>query len=88
MTAGFLVFTVSSQLSMKLRLDLAGQLAANGTIGCSSLNLMLRPYVAVVMIIDVINQMIYRFILWKTWRFICVFLVLATIGHWIFLLRS
>jgi len=49
---------------------------------------MLRPYVAVVMIIVMIDQLIYRFILWKAWRFIRVFLVLATIGQWIFLLRS
>ncbi|OAX34934.1 hypothetical protein K503DRAFT_774022 [Rhizopogon vinicolor AM-OR11-026] len=43
---------------------------ANGAIGCSSLNLMLRP-----------------FIIWRGWRCIRIFLVLATVGHWVFLLR-
>ncbi|KAJ8589919.1 hypothetical protein M405DRAFT_186667 [Rhizopogon salebrosus TDB-379] len=45
-------------------------LAANGAIGCSSINLMLRP-----------------FMIWKGYHYVRMFLVLATIGHWIFLLR-
>lgn len=44
--------------------------AANASIGCSSLNLMLRP-----------------FIIWRAFKSIRIFLVLATIGHWFFLLR-
>ncbi|KAG2131598.1 uncharacterized protein EDB93DRAFT_934867 [Suillus bovinus] len=49
---------------------LAFTFAANSSIGCSSLNLMLRP-----------------FIIWRPFKFIRIFLVLATIGHWIVLLR-
>ncbi|KAG2338802.1 hypothetical protein BDR05DRAFT_968779 [Suillus weaverae] len=49
---------------------LAFSFAANAAIGCSSLNLMLRP-----------------FMIWRASRYVRIFLVLATIGHWIFLLR-
>ncbi|KAG1723282.1 hypothetical protein EDB19DRAFT_1763442 [Suillus lakei] len=49
---------------------LAFSFAANSAIGCSSLNLMLRP-----------------FMIWRTFRCIRIFLVLATVGHWIVLLR-
>ncbi|KAG2126158.1 hypothetical protein BD769DRAFT_1463374 [Suillus cothurnatus] len=44
--------------------------AGNASIGCSSLNLMLRP-----------------FIIWKAFKWVRVFLVLATVGHWVVLLR-
>ncbi|KAG1829931.1 hypothetical protein EV424DRAFT_366296 [Suillus variegatus] len=44
--------------------------AGNASIGCSSLNLMLRP-----------------FVIWRAFRCIRIFLVLATVGHWIILLR-
>lgn len=44
--------------------------AGNASIGCSSLNLMLRP-----------------FIIWRAFKCIRIFLVLATVGHWIVLLR-
>lgn len=49
---------------------LAFAFAGNASIGCSSLNLMLRP-----------------FIIWRAFKYIRIFLVLATIGHWIILLR-
>ncbi|KAG2135160.1 hypothetical protein DEU56DRAFT_401198 [Suillus clintonianus] len=49
---------------------LAFSFAANSSIGCSSLNLMLRP-----------------FMIWKGFSWVRIFLVLATIGQWIFLLR-
>ncbi|KAG1847474.1 hypothetical protein C8R48DRAFT_731493 [Suillus tomentosus] len=49
---------------------LAFSFAGNASIGCSSLNLMLRP-----------------FVIWRAFRCIRIFLVLATVGHWIILLR-
>ncbi|KAG2053950.1 hypothetical protein BDR06DRAFT_439378 [Suillus hirtellus] len=49
---------------------LAFAFAGNASIGCSSLNLMLRP-----------------FVIWRAFRCIRIFLVLATVGHWIILLR-
>ncbi|KAG2099610.1 uncharacterized protein F5147DRAFT_336666 [Suillus discolor] len=49
---------------------LAFSFAGNASIGCSSLNLMLRP-----------------FIIWRAFRCVRIFLVLATVGHWIILLR-
>lgn len=44
--------------------------AGNASIGCSSLNLTLRP-----------------FIIWKAFKYVRIVLILATIGHWIVLLR-
>ncbi|KAG1727556.1 uncharacterized protein EDB91DRAFT_889950 [Suillus paluster] len=44
--------------------------AGNAAIGCSSLNLMVRP-----------------FMIWRTFSYVRIFVVLATIGHWVFLLR-
>ncbi|KAG0701992.1 hypothetical protein DFH29DRAFT_532999 [Suillus ampliporus] len=44
--------------------------AGNAAIGCSSLNLMLRP-----------------FMIWRAFSYVRIFLVLATVGHWVFLLR-
>lgn len=50
---------------------------------------MLRPCVAVLMsIVLAISQLMYRFMIWKGYHYVRMFLVLATIGHWIFLLRS
>ncbi|KAG2367087.1 hypothetical protein BDR07DRAFT_360341 [Suillus spraguei] len=49
---------------------LAFSFAGNASIGCSSLNLTLRP-----------------FIIWRAFKYVRIFLVLATIGHWIVLLR-
>ncbi|KAG1814286.1 uncharacterized protein BJ212DRAFT_362011 [Suillus subaureus] len=49
---------------------LAFAFAGNASIGCSSLNLMLRP-----------------FLIWRAFKCIRIFLVLATVGHWIILLR-
>ncbi|KAG1814289.1 uncharacterized protein BJ212DRAFT_362566 [Suillus subaureus] len=49
---------------------LAFAFAENASIGCSYLNLMLRP-----------------FVIWRGFKCIRIFLVLATIGHWIILLR-
>ncbi|KAG2135673.1 hypothetical protein BD769DRAFT_433247 [Suillus cothurnatus] len=60
----------TSQIVDCHRAFLAFSFAANASIGCSSLNLMLRP-----------------FIIWKAFKCIRAFLVLATVGHWIILLR-
>ncbi|KAG1854481.1 hypothetical protein DFJ58DRAFT_380938 [Suillus subalutaceus] len=49
---------------------LAFVFAGNASIGCSSLNLMVRP-----------------FVIWRAFKYIRIFLVLATVGHWIMLLR-
>jgi len=81
---------VCYNVSTNLRLNWSGlQFVANAAIGCSSLNLMLRPYVTVILsIAEALPQLMHRFMIWRAFGYVRIFLILATVGQWVALFRG